>query len=418
MSYISSMRLNFSGVVKIIWFILIASLLSASLQAGEFKGTVYSDWYGFTQKDSTYLELFGGVRGNWVAWQNSNRSRLDVRGNVRWTNDPKRDQKNRQEFYIYELFAKYSNPRTELALGRQFVYNDLHSTLIDGFRSRLFIKSHLSIVLFAGTQVLTSDPTALKNFSDFGVSGLRVGYEKPRSFRSALNWIFSKIGGDVSMHSVGAELEKNVNHWQLTGRTAYNIEQSRISDALIRIVLRPNDWYVSGEVRTREPSISHASIFSILEHERYRLARIEARRKVWKSVSLGTQARYSRSIGHDAWNTTLTLSSNNGSIGWNHQSGYGGESDGFLGALWMNVSSHIDVYASTNLNRYRVQNEQSGLSDSYGSTVGLSWRSKSGFVIRSEVQWFQNATQSSDVRYYLRLSKDFSLGGTKPRGES
>ncbi len=145
---------------------------------------------------------------------------------------------------------------------------------------------------------------------------------------------------------------------------------------------------------------------------------------IWKSLSVGGQIYYSASDPTNTVRTTFGLASGLYSLGWSHQNGYGGDNNGFYGTLCSHLTKQIEAYVSSNLSMYRVDVEQPDWTNSYGTTLGLLWHSGTGYSVRAEGQWFKVdqkasaftlANTTSQVRFYLRASKDFSLGRAPQR---
>lgn len=145
---------------------------------------------------------------------------------------------------------------------------------------------------------------------------------------------------------------------------------------------------------------------------------------ICKSLSIGGQLYYSASDPTNTVRTTFGISSGFYSIGWSHQNGSGGDNNGFYGTLNSRLTPQLEAYVSSNLTQYRVDVEQPDWTNSYGTTLGLLWHNGSGYSVRAEGQWFKIdqkantfvlANTTSQVRFYLRASKDFSLGRAPQR---
>jgi hypothetical protein len=230
--------------------------------------------------------------------------------------------------------------------------------------------------------------------------------------RIGIVWFYQRDRGYLAAHQVGLNLERMFSEWSLYGKGSYNLVQNRLADLTGRLSVRPRDWYISAEYRYREPWVSNATLFGIIDFDCWQQTRFEARRVVWKTVSFGGQLQYSFLKSEDSWRILLGINSSHGSFGWSHQEGNGTYSDGIYGSLSTRVTTSLEVYGNSNLSRYRVQPEQTDRSDSYGSALGLYWRAPSGFSLRAEGQWFRNAVVTSQTRFYLKIAKDLSIGSS------
>jgi hypothetical protein len=151
------------------------------------------------------------------------------------------------------------------------------------------------------------------------------------------------------------------------------------------------------------------SIFTLIDFKRYQIGRLEARRRVWRSLSLVTHLQNDFTGNDNTWRAAFGFSFPWVSISWIHQTGYGGDNDGISGHANVVLNDRWSCYASANIYRYRVQLEQLKRSDAYASSIGVRWRANWGITIQAEGQYLRNAVLKDDGRFLLRIIKDFSL---------
>ena len=180
----------------------------------------------------------------------------------------------------------------------------------------------------------------------------------------------------------------------------------------MRASYAPPKWYMSGEVHWRELSVSANSIFSLIDFHRYREIRFEAQRTVWRRLAAVGQLHSGLFDGDDSWRAGIGVRTDNISVLWRHQEGYGGENDGLYGFANVRLTPEWDCFAIANAGRYRVQEEQTDRNDAYSGSLGLQWRPGHGWSARAEGQYLRNAVLKKDMRLLVRVSKDFSVGET------
>jgi hypothetical protein len=336
---------------------------------------------------------------------------LRLHTSLRWTSDFADKLPSDPGLFVYDAFAHLSGvvPQTDLYAGRQLVYTGVGSALMDGGRIQFRRTGNLSFNVFGGSSVSSEDPETVRSLGDDLVAGAQLSARPDRSTRLGLSWMLRRRNGEQSFHRVGIDADRFMSSSEIYGRVSYNAVDHRLADILTRAVYRPGAWYFSGEYHWREPLVSSNSIFALVDFDRYQIGRIEARRRVWRQLSVLVHAQADLSGGDESWRTGIGFSTPFYALSWIHQTGYGGENDGVSGYVNRTLSDRWDCYASANLFRYRVQLEQTERSDAYASTIGLRWRPGWGMTILAEGQYLSNAVLKADRRFLLRISKDFSV---------
>jgi hypothetical protein len=309
-------------------------------------------------------------------------------------------------------------PQTDILLGRQFVYTGVGSALMDGGRIHFRRYRNFSFNLFGGSTVSSEDPEKLQSPDDHLVVGGRFNANPDKETRMGLSWMLRRRDGGNSYHRIGLDANRYVGPSEFYGRASYNAIDHRLAEIMGRATYRPGAWYFSGEYYWREPFVAGNSIFALIDFERYQVGRVEARRRVWKNVSLVTHVQTELGSSDNTYRTAIGFSSPLLSLSWIHQTGYGGDNDGIRGYANYMVNERWSCYASANLYRYRVQLEQLERSDAYASTVGVRWRGQWGLTIQAEGQYLRNAVLKDDGRFLLRIIKDFSLRSQNKEKES
>jgi hypothetical protein len=232
-----------------------------------------------------------------------------------------------------------------------------------------------------------------------------------------LNWMQRKRDGQVSYHRLGLDGEITKDQFQLYGRTGYNISSRRLAEILARISYPHKGWYFSGEFDWHEPSVPENSLFSLIDFQYYKEIRLNVQRKVLPNLTVVSQLELRILDGEDSWRTTLGIRTSYYGISLHHKGGYGGDNDGVSGFMNLRLNRQWEVFATANLYRYRVQEEQEERSDSYASSLGLIRRLGRGVTARAEGQYLRNAVQKDDLRFLMRLSKDFSFNSNSGKAK-
>jgi hypothetical protein len=288
---------------------------------------------------------------------------------------------------------------------------------MDGGRIQVQPVKYLYLDVFGGSAVFREDPETIHSLEDHLVVGGRLGVRPDGATRVGLNWMLRRREGAMSYHLIGLDASRFFGPAEVYGRVSYDIIDDRLADIVARAIYQPDVWYVSGEYYRRQPLVASNTIFALVDFHQYQIGRIEARRRVWRRLSLAAHVQTTESGGEDSWRIGAGFVSPTISLAWIHQTGYAGDNDGVSGYLNLPLKDRWTVYATANLFRYRVQLEQADRSDAYASTVGFRWQLGRGFAIRAEGQFLRNALYESDTRVFLRISKDFSVGSQRSRKE-
>jgi hypothetical protein len=379
------------------WIVLLIIIgasffLPAETGAIGLGGQVSSECYITDENDSTHVRPFERLRtGDWSG-----------------------DKLTDPQTFVYDAYIKLAGVPKGMTFraGRQFAYNSIGSTLVDGLRIQFQRNRRIQVDLFGGSTVAADDPETIQSPGDFAVVGGRLSAQPNNRLRLGLNWFLRRADGFTAAHRAGVDAETDINRFRLYGRFIYNVAGLRVGGLLLRASYAPPKWYLSGEFDWREPSVSANSIFSLIDFHRYRELRFEAQRTVWRRLAVVGQLHAELFENDDSWRAGIGVRTDNVSVVWRHQEGFGGENDGLYGFANVRLARQWDCFATANAGRYRVQEEQTDKNDSYSGSLGLLWRPGQGWSARAEGQYLRNAVMKKDLRLLIRVSKDFSVGET------
>ncbi len=392
-----------------------ACLMSVSVQAVDLSGRITSSLYGSERSHDKYWRGYVGFNSNATLWRSTQNRSLALHTNLRWTGDLATKRPGTPQTYIYDLYFKLAGYPSGSAIyvGRQFAYNTLGSSLIDGFRARLRIVKAINLDFFGGATVAHERPEKIQSLGNFSMFGARIEYTQSQTTRLALNWLAQTSYGSTSRNRVGVDAFREVRQIEMYSRISYDLLNADMAGVLARISSRPGKWYLSGEFDWRKPSVDGNSIFSLIDADAYKGVRAEANRTVWRDIRLLGQFHKEFLAEGDAWRTVLGLRNTNFMIGWYHRAGYGGESNGLQGQVNLDLRPGLELYGSTFMSRYLIQPETRDKIDAYSSSAGLLWRPGRAMQIRIEGQYLRNAVEKNDYRIYVQLAKNFDIRSTR-----
>ena len=156
----------------------LAALLLLSLMPGrgepyELSGRVSSDFYSYQSADQDHLRPYLRFNGSLLAWESADGQSLRIHSSARWTSDFSDQLRSDPQLFVRDLYGHLSQviPRTDLYLGRQFVYNGAGSALMDGGRVRLRPIQAVTLDFFGGSSVSSEDPETVRSLDDNLVVG-------------------------------------------------------------------------------------------------------------------------------------------------------------------------------------------------------------------------------------------------------
>ena len=381
-------------------------------QAVELKGRLTSDAYIYEEDGESHFRPYERLRADLTAWREADNRSLLFHTYLRWTSDLAHKRATDPQTYVYDTYVKLTGipEGATFSLGRQFVYTSAGSSLLDGIRSRFQPVRRIQVDIFGGSNVSALDPEKIQPFADFAVIGSRVSFQVKTSSRLGLNWMLRRSEGSTTLHRGAVDGETSITGARLYGRLAYNLADMRVAELLMRASYARSKWIVSGEFDWREPSVSSNSLFSLIDFHRYQVFRLDLQRSVWRQLAAVAQLHLGIFKDDNSWRTAFGLRAGAYSVLWQHQQGYGGQNDAMVGYCNVRLTTQWECFASANMGRYRVQDEQDDRSDAYAANLGVRWRPGMGLIFQAEGQYLRNAVQSRDIRGNLRISKDFSLG--------
>lgn len=401
------------AAVSLSCLLAILGVFSPPVSGFELTGRLSSDFYGYEEAGIEHLRPHLGLRSTVTAWRGQRRGQLSFHSSLRWRSDLSNQLQGDPQTFVYEAYARLKDmPKgTLVAIGRQYVYSGLSSTLIDGTRIKFRVGGRFEVSAYGGSRVSRVNPEKSYTLDKRGSYGGRFTYAFPQAFRVGLAWVLDKSYGEVSNHKLGLDVEKRFAEVNLFTRVAYDTPNRRLSDIIARVGYRPGSWRLSAEYAWRYPSVNLNSLFSLIDYDRRSELRFNLSRTVWRRLALFTRSTVRLNAGEKTWSGSIGLRATDYHIAWRFQDGDGGQRSGLTGFLRWRCHTSLELYASADLSRYRVQPEQIELNDAYSAALGIRWEHDSGLRAGLEGQYLRNAVATTDYRVLLRVSKSFALGG-------
>jgi len=400
------------GIILLSLFVVLPSEVYCS----QIRGNISTYLRSYESQGSTELQPYVNLRIGSSDLVRSGRRSIGFNLHGRWT-----DQRSVFSDDKYNVFSSYIQlsglpAGSNMKIGRQFVFGAAGSANIDGIDIRLEPTRCWKINASVGTEVSHTEPNEIRSFFEAGVltAGIATSAFKDLSLRA--DWYTSTSDGNSETSRIGADAEYRSGIVRLFGGLAYDLLRMNAAHSNFRLTMKSNKWYLSVRYRYRQPSVRYQSLFSLIASDPIHESRLEVRRTVFGRVS--AYARYSRTIvGPDEISRyQIGLRSTRFTLGWMNQEGHRGMRNAFLGSVEIPLSRRLSASISADMSRYRVQDRQDELNDSYIGSAGIQWKPVNTLVIGGQAQYIRNAILADDLTLLFRISKSFTVG-TRSRGE-
>ncbi len=327
----------------------------------------------------------------------------------RWTDQRSSFSNNKYVLYSSYIDVKGLPAMTRVKIGRQFCYNTAGSATIDGISVQYKPHRNWKIEALGGSKPSSTEPNGIRSLADAGVFAGSVSTSVVRNVNMSAGWYLSSRDGNTERNRLGGEADYRSARVRVFGSSTYSLPDKNLANTSIRLSLHPDRWYLSAHYRYRQPSVPYQSLFSLVDSEPVNELRFEIRKEVYRRTA--AYVRFSRtSIGTDGVSRyQIGIRSARFTIGWLKQDGYRGKRNALVGSAQFVLSSKVATTISANLSRYKVQEEQEELNDSYVGTAGIQWRPVNTLTVGGEVQYIRDAVLEDNLILLLRVSKSVTI---------
>jgi len=394
-------------------------------------GRLTTTFYAFQRH-----ELNGETLNNLRAYQllsftvaNLGSPRLSFRAYALWNSDLRAAIRDDPRIWVYQAYFRYKSRFGELRLGRQRIFAGVGIGTIDGVRLKLRVSRLADVEAYLGTQLPLSASRGFDSWKDSHMFGLslssRVGSQTyigvsfvqknrtPRPYRepglfTGEQWLLYQ-GSSLQQRRVGLDLRHAFGpRASASGRFDFDLIHRRFHRVELNGRLGSRRVHIGLDYIFRNPIVDANSIFSVFAQRSN--AEIAGRVIYYFKRTLGVLVRFAHVMfeGKDTQRFTVALQLKRGYVGFNYQSGYGGNRGGIVGDLRYPVTRKIWLRVGSNYVRYRLY----GLGDEYSTALagilGLNIRLARTLWLDVEGQGLQNRGLRSDFRLRVQVSYRFA----------
>lgn len=398
------------ALVVWVWLGLVGSVSSFAVQ---LTGSFTSELYTWTEERAEHIRPYQRLNSNFTFLNRADQPTLDWYTSLRWTTDFSDKFESDPQLNIYQTYLRLGRfyDRTELRLGRMFVYNGLGSGFIDGLYLRDLTVKGADIDLYAGSRVDQLDPESVRSLSDYLNFGSLIKWRLSPEVNLIHSVILTRDAGESEQFVTG--LQADISHNNLYGvtRANYGINDKRLHtiSGLARLSL--DKWTGTIQAGSILPTVRANSIFAIIDAKRRDEARLALTRVLKDDWRLTGSAKFSLVEDNNQTRVSLGLRSNRYYLLWTNQSGDQSSANGVRAGINGKLFVSWRLFASGGYNSYMVQDEIESDLTAWHIRTGLTKRISQSLEARAELQLLSNADSENDLRALISLSKAFDIGG-------
>lgn len=138
--------------------IVLIFMPSSPTSAFDMRGVAESKLYTYNFGGQAHIRPYEVLQADLFAFRNPDGSRLAFHTYARWTSDLKNRLSSDPQLYVYHGYLQLAGfpKKTEVDVGRQYVFTEVGSSLFDGVKFRYDAPLRLRLDLFGGHRCLMS----------------------------------------------------------------------------------------------------------------------------------------------------------------------------------------------------------------------------------------------------------------------
>ncbi len=375
-------------------------LLSAQIN---IQGNLSSSLYSFESSDKKdNFDFYQGINFKITPTTNpdiyfkSNMRLIRYSNPSQWTNK------------VYNSHIGWRTPwmRTELRLGRQFIYSGVINGTIDALFLSVSPIKKLNLKIVGGVVAPLDRKAELIQWNDGNVLGGYASYHFNSAFKSDLSYFQKTRRDNLYWQQVGTSLSGKFNQFFYRFKYDHNLLTSQYQAIRTNLTYYLNLWSFSAEFNSQKPRVYEDSFFSIFKIKAHNQVRVAATRNI-AQYQIGLQLINTRFDEGEISNQLISTFSNKwGVIGLIYQNGYAGDNTGIYAKINYQILSNLklNIYSSHyKYERQSVQISEAATAFSSGLQYNLLKTLRLGFQVQESV----NSVYESDLRGLFRLNYSF-----------
>ena len=417
-------------ILFLILTVLITTYVSISAQTinARFTTTVYS-WEQQLNDESSanHLRSYQLAR---IDVGNLGLRRLSFHSYFNLSNDFSEEAVDDPRFWIYNCYFKYKGivKSLDLSLGRQRIYAGVGYGTIDGLLAQYRMKDYFNVKFYIGVLAplqksseidkVTGDNlswgfhlTSKKLKKTFiGISYAQHsrtprGYTAPGTYSN--NFRLDYPVSPLQRQLIGIDLKHYLSSKiNFHGRLDYDLVNNTIKRSEVGGRYHLSQKFEIGlDYIYRTPYFDLNSIFWVFDIQPNQEIALRAN-YYWNSNRFYLSVGSVMFDGDNNQRFNIGWSWKSLYFGYNHRSGYGGDSNAFVTSYNYTIKNKLVLSLSSNIYSYKMINSNES-EQAIGETIGLSYRMNRKFSMQGQAQFLKNALYSNDLRFFLRVNYAF-----------
>ncbi len=391
-----------------ILFLLGLFLLNQPLQAKiHLKGNWESSLYAWQPENSKLADFYQGLSFRYLPLEGK---KITLQGYWRFARmgDPAS-----WDTRMYNTYLKWrsNGGKWQIRLGRQFVQEGAISGTVDGLHLLMQPRRDLSLRLLVGTSAPEDRAAEFQKWSEAKSFGIYGRWRFSSLLRASISLFqksrHSEVAWQLATLALNGQFKQNFFYQT---RFDYNLKQSDLQGARVRLMYQKAKWNVTGEINSQKPRVYEDSPFlRYFELRAYNQFRAGIGYQ-WGIIDLGVQYLFTRYAeeSDDNHQGILTAATRWGMIGLVLQDGGGGQNTGIFGEINYPLLPNLQIDVRSSYYKYQrytmVVSE-----DATAFSAGLRYRPWAKLLLQTEIRQNLNSYYKNDWRGLFRLAYAFDL---------
>lgn len=373
----------------------LAACLSA--QDLKFHGKIANTTYSL-EKEEVHTRLYQTIR---FSVEKTSWNRLTVNTYFRALTDLNETLDNdlRYKFYQFNLQIQKLLGRIDLAAGRLFLHPGTVLGGLDGFQTKFHLTKNISWQLYGGVESHFLRSAKIYESEDGYVAGSLFEWQKLFSSSLQMLYLQKANADDIYWQLAGINLiNSSLPHTRLKIQSHYDLKNSRLHKLLFDARYQLGQaLFLSMGFKNQYPQVYANSFFTIFEIDPYQKYSLSCSYNLTGSYFANGAYQLIKMDDETANQVILSVSNDNGNIGFIYESGYAGDQLGVMLDYAYAIRPELIASAYIDYSRYRTETVYE-YENQLANAVRLSYRFYKRWLVDLEYQWLTNRFKDSDSR--------------------
>ncbi|KAA3613152.1 MAG: hypothetical protein D8M58_12655 [Calditrichaeota bacterium] len=296
--------------------------------------------------------------------------------------------------------------KTELRLGRQFVYSGVISGTMDALYLSLSPVANLNMKFVGGVVAPFDRKPEVTQWDDGNVLGAYTSYRFDKALKTDISYFQKTRNEELYWQQAGASFSGTMNQLFYRVKYDHNLLTSEYQAIRSNLTYYLDLWSFSAEYSSQRPRVYEDSFFSIFKIKAHNQIRVAATRNI-SEYQVGLQfINTSFEEGESSNQVLATLGNKWGILGLIYQGGYGGDNIGIYAEVKYQLLNNLKLNLHSSHYKYQRQSVQID-ENATAFMAGLQYQMLKSLRLDLQLQESINNAYESDLRGLFRLNYSF-----------